>query len=110
MTKPTTIPAEAELEEPHHRLDDMIVYLSKLRDPELNHWFVESLAEAMDVSIIPVPDDPLDRADALADRWVTAIWTVGRNKSLRAVATKRAGRKIRELMDVIAVWLEEAGG
>ena len=92
------------------RLDAVIAYLSRLRDPELNRWFVESLAEAMDVSIIPIPDDPLDQADALADRWVTAVWMAGRDKSLRSVACRRAIGKLKGLMDVMNTWLEEAGG
>ena len=71
------------------RLDAVISYLNGLHDPELNEWFVESLAEALEVNVIPVPDDPLVQADAIADRWVTAVWLAGRDTSLRSVACTR---------------------
>ena len=91
------------------RLDALIAYLQRYGVPELNRWFVESLAEAMDVNIIPVPDDPLDQADALAERWVTAVWMAGRDTSLRSVACRRAIGKLKGLMDVLDEWMEEAG-
>ena len=90
------------------RLEAVLRYLSKLSDSELNRWFVESLAEGLAVKVIPLPDNPLDEADELADRWISAVWLAGWDDSLRAPACRRAVGKIRGLMEVLDEWMEEA--
>ena len=94
----------------YRHLDAVIAYLRRFDDRALDEWFIESLAEALDVGVIPVPEDPLDQANALADRWVTSVWLAGRDKSLRSVACRRAMRKLQELADVMEEWLADAEG
>jgi len=90
-------------------MDNLLDLLGVEKDPKQVHSIVEIIAESSGVPLMAYPDDPMELADFLGGRWVTAIDMAGTDHESRLRLVRMAVGKIRELLAVIEEWEVEAG-
>ena len=96
---PSYIQDEAEI-----RLKETVFFLQEQNSPTLSTQFVNRLAQEVGVTLVALPDDPVEQADVLADKWITVFQLWGRDRELRDMLCRNALAKLAELSRVATSW------
>ncbi len=101
-------PTEWPIIERQERLiDALLLSLDQEQDPEQVRSIVNIIAESLDVPLLALPDDPMEKADFLGDQWLTALWQAGADREPRRRCVRMAVGQLRELLAVISDWDDE---
>ena len=98
---PTHMEGEAKI-----RLNETVFFLQELDSQSLSTRFIEELAEevGVDVRLVALPDDPVEQANALAERWISIFHLWGRDRAIRDTLCRNAIAKLAELSRVATSW------
>ena len=112
MPTPNDIPHPSEwpaVERESRLIDALLDVLRTHKDPEDTRSVVEVIADGAGVEMLALPEDPMELAEFLGGRWVTALMDAGTDHASRIRCVRMAVGHLRELLEVIEYWEEKEG-
>jgi len=100
-----------ELERPEQEIDRAAEFFRSLGSPGMSIWAVQTLADELDVQLVALRDDPVQRIEDLAGLFAIALRGAGRRRPWERGRLTRdeVVPFIRELLDLVREWRDETG-